>query len=97
MRLMFLSASEKDSDYHADCGMHSMHAVKGVGSVKFQLESRVSLEVVGVMYVLGKKYLFVSALEDMGYAVYLKMDRYSCDQRERIPKMQQGGLASGRV
>jgi hypothetical protein len=66
---MFLSVSEKDSNCHADCGMHTMHAVKGVGCVKFQLESGVSLEVAGVMYVPGLKLLSVSALEDMGYAV----------------------------
>jgi hypothetical protein len=49
--------------------MHTMHAVKGVGCVRFQLESGVSLEVAGVMYVPGLKLLSVSALEDMGYAV----------------------------
>jgi trimethylamine:corrinoid methyltransferase-like protein len=66
---MFLSVSEKDSDCHADCGMHTMLAVKGVGCVRFQLESGVSLEVAGVMYVPGLKLLSVSALEDMGYAI----------------------------
>jgi hypothetical protein len=69
MRSMFLSVSEKDSDCYADCGIHTMHTVKGVGCVKFQLESGVSLEVAGVMYVPGLKLLLVSALEDMGYAV----------------------------
>jgi hypothetical protein len=48
---MFLTVSEKDSKCHANCGMHTVHAVKGVGCVKFQLELGVSLEVAGVMYV----------------------------------------------
>jgi hypothetical protein len=42
---MFLNVSEKDFDCHAYYGMHTMHAVKGVGCVKLQLESEVSLEV----------------------------------------------------
>jgi hypothetical protein len=48
-----------------------MHAVKGVGCIKFQLKSGVSLEVAGVMYVPGLKenLLSVSALEDIVYAV----------------------------
>jgi hypothetical protein len=49
-----------------------MHGVKGVGWVIFQLESRGSLEVAGVMYVPELKLLSVSALEDMGYAVTFK-------------------------
>jgi hypothetical protein len=55
---------------HVRSGASTMHAVKGVGSVRFQLESGVSLEVAGVMYVPGLKVnlLSVSAL-DMGYAV----------------------------
>jgi hypothetical protein len=51
--------------------MHTMHAGKGVGCVRFQLESGVSLEVAGVMYASGMNVnlLSVSALEDMGYVV----------------------------
>jgi hypothetical protein len=64
-----LSVSEKDLDYHVKSGAHTRHVVKGVGCVRFQLESGVSLEVEGVMYVLGLKLLSVSTLEDMGYAV----------------------------
>jgi hypothetical protein len=45
------------------------HASSEGGCVKFQLESNVSLEVAGVIYVPGLKLLLVSALEDMGYAV----------------------------
>jgi hypothetical protein len=48
-----------------------MHAVKGVGCVRFQLESGGSLEVDEVMFVpeLRVNLLSVSALEDKGYAV----------------------------
>jgi hypothetical protein len=66
---MFLSVSETGSDLHVGSGVDTMHAVKGVGWVRFQLESGGSLEVAGVIYVPGLKLLSVSALEDMGYAV----------------------------
>jgi hypothetical protein len=68
---MFLSVSKKDSYYYVKSGMHTMHAVKGVGCVRFQLESGISLEVAGVMYVprLKVNLLSISALEDMGYSV----------------------------
>jgi hypothetical protein len=71
MRSVFLSVSETGSDLHVQSGVHTMHAVKGVGCVKFQLESGVSLEVDGVMYVpeLRVNLLFVSTLADMGYTV----------------------------
>jgi hypothetical protein len=46
-----------------------MHAVMGVGWVKFQLESGGSIEVAEVIYVPGLKLLSVLALENMGYAV----------------------------
>jgi hypothetical protein len=69
MRSMFLSVSETGSDCHVKSGARTMHAVKGVGCVRFQLESGGSLEVAGVIYVPGLKLLSVSTLEDMGYAV----------------------------
>ena len=60
---------------HLDCyvksGMDTRHVMKGVGTVVFQLESGVSLEVVGVMYVprLCVSFLLASTLEDEGYAI----------------------------
>jgi hypothetical protein len=71
MRSVFLSVSETGSDCHVKNGARTRHAVKGVGCVKFQLESRVSLEVDEVMYVpeLKVNLLSISALEDMGYDV----------------------------
>jgi hypothetical protein len=53
-------------------GVDTMHAVKGVGWVRFQLESGGYLEVAKVMYVPGLKSLLVSSLEDMEYAVMFK-------------------------
>jgi hypothetical protein len=52
-------------------GASTMHAVKGVGCARFQLESGGSLEVDEVMFVqeLKVNLLSVSALEDMGYAM----------------------------
>jgi hypothetical protein len=71
MRSMFLSVSETGSDLHVRSGASTMHAVKGVGCVRFQLESGGSLEVAEVLFVpeLKVNLLSVSALEDMGYAV----------------------------
>jgi hypothetical protein len=43
MRSVFLSVSETGSDLHVQSGVHTMHVVKGVGCVRFQLESGVSL------------------------------------------------------
>ena len=50
MTSMILSVSETDSGYYMSCGARSMHGVKGVGIVVFQLESRGSLEVARVIY-----------------------------------------------
>jgi hypothetical protein len=71
MRSMFLSVLEKDSNCYVKSGMHTMHVMKRVGCVTFQLESGVSLEVAGVMYVprLKVNFFSISSLEDMGYAV----------------------------
>jgi hypothetical protein len=71
MRSVFLSVSETGSNCHVKNGVRTRHVVKGVGCVRFQLESRVSLEVDEVMYVLEMKVnlLSISALEDMGYDV----------------------------
>jgi hypothetical protein len=71
MRSMFLSASETDSDMHVDSGVNITHAVKGVGTVDFQLESGGSLKAVEVSHVLELRVnlLSVSAMADKGYAV----------------------------
>jgi hypothetical protein len=71
MRSMFFSVSETGSDCHVKNVVHTRHAIKGVGCVKFQLELGVSLEVDEVIYVpeLKVNLLSISALEDMGYDV----------------------------
>lgn len=48
--LMLLSVLETNSYGYVNSGTCTKHAVKGVGTVVFQLESRGSLEVAGVMY-----------------------------------------------
>jgi hypothetical protein len=69
MRSMFLSVLETDLDLHVVCGVNTMHAVKGVGTMDFQLESGGSLKVTEVLHVpeLKLNLLSVSALEDRGY------------------------------
>jgi hypothetical protein len=44
MRSMFLSVLETNSNMHVDSGVDTTHAVKGVGTVDFQLESEGSLK-----------------------------------------------------
>jgi hypothetical protein len=74
MRSMFLSVLETGSDLHMRCGASTMHAVKGVACVRFQLESSGSLEVGEVLFVpeLKVDLLSVSTLEDLGYVVMFK-------------------------
>jgi hypothetical protein len=81
IRSMFLSFLETGSYCHVDCGTSTMHAVEGVGCVRFQLESRGSLEVAEVLFVseLKESLLPVSALEDEGYGA---RDMCSYIQRE---------------
>jgi hypothetical protein len=71
MRSMSLSVLETDSYCHVDCGTSTMHAVKGVGCVRFQLDSGGSLEIAEVLFVLELKVslLSISTLEDEGYGV----------------------------
>jgi hypothetical protein len=71
MRSMFLSVLETGSNLHVKNGASTMHAVKGVGCVRFQLESGGSLEVAKMLFVPEMKVnlLSVSTLEDMGYVV----------------------------
>ena len=52
IRSMFLSFLETGSYCHVDCGTSTMHAVEGVGCVRFQLESGGSLKVVEVLFLL---------------------------------------------
>jgi hypothetical protein len=71
MRSVFLSLSETDSDCFVGIGTGPQLAVKGVGSVRFQLESGGFLEVAGVLYIpeMTINLLSVSALEIDGFGV----------------------------
>jgi hypothetical protein len=91
MRSVFLSVSETGSDCHVKSGVCTRHAVKGVGCVRFQLESRVSLEVDEVMYVPELRVNLLLCISSGRYGVYSVVrgwTRYSYVQRER-PWMQQ--------
>jgi hypothetical protein len=62
---VFLSLSEKDSDCLVDSGVGSQLAVKGVGSVRFQLESEGFMEVAEELFIpeMTVNLLSMSALE----------------------------------
>jgi hypothetical protein len=51
MRSVLLCFSEIDLDYYVGCGASTKLAVKWVGSLIFQVESRGFLELVEVLYV----------------------------------------------
>jgi hypothetical protein len=71
MRSVFLSVSETGLDLHVGSEVETMHAIKGVGCVRFQLELGGSVEVNEVMFVPGMmvNLLSVLVLEDDGYRV----------------------------
>jgi hypothetical protein len=71
MRLVFSSLSETNSDFCVGVGTGPQLAVKGVGSVRFQLESGGFLEVFRVLYVpeMMVNLLSVSPLEVDGFGV----------------------------
>ena len=75
MREVFLSGSKTYSDYHVTCGVDTIHVVKGVGTVLFQLDSRGTLEVAGVMHVreLKMNLVSVSNLEGKVYGIRFQM------------------------
>jgi hypothetical protein len=71
LRSVFLDLTEIDSDCSVNCGAGPQHAVKGVGRMRFQLESGGLLEVGEVLYVpeLTINLLSVSALDESGFGV----------------------------
>jgi hypothetical protein len=68
---LFIGLSKKDLDLHVELGTNAKCGVEGVGTVRFQLESRGSLEVADVLYVpeLKKSLLSVSTMEDKRYVI----------------------------
>jgi hypothetical protein len=70
-RELFTSLTKQDSRLHVELGNDAKYAVKGVGTISFQLESGSSLEVKDVLYVPGltKNLLSVSVMEDKGFVI----------------------------
>jgi hypothetical protein len=64
MRSVFLNFSEIDSNCYVGCGASTRFSMKGVGSMRFQLESGGFLELVKVFFVpeMPVNLLSVSAL-----------------------------------
>jgi hypothetical protein len=62
---------ETDSNLHMELGTNAKCDVEGIGTIKFQLQSGVSLKVAHVLYVLKLKVnlLLVSEMEDSGYSI----------------------------
>jgi hypothetical protein len=71
MRFVFLSLSKIYLVFFVDSGADSQLAVKGVGNVRFQIESGGFLEVDEVLFILEMKIKFFSVLdlENDGFAV----------------------------
>ena len=72
LRSVFLDLTKIDSDCSVNCGAGPQHAVKGVGRMRFQLESGGLLEVGKVLYVpeLTLNFLSVLALDENGFGVF---------------------------
>jgi len=71
LRSVFLDLIEIDSDCSVNCGTGPQHAVKGVGRMRFQLESGGLLEVGEVLYVLELtlNLISMSTLDENGIGV----------------------------
>jgi hypothetical protein len=70
-RELFNNFSEGDSSLHVELGNEAKYAVRGQGTVQFQLESGGSFDAQEVLYVPGlkKNLLSISVMEDKGYEV----------------------------
>jgi hypothetical protein len=73
---VFLNITETSPDRQVVNEGGMVRVVRGVGSVRFQLEFGGLLELDGVLFVLGLRVnlLSVSALEDVGYCVLFKRE-----------------------
>jgi hypothetical protein len=70
-RELFESFIESDSDMHVELGMGTKHAVKGSGTIPFQMELGGVLRVMDVLWVpkLRRSVLSVSTIEKKGFDV----------------------------
>jgi hypothetical protein len=73
-RELFESFTTSNSDMHADLGVATKHAVKGSGTMPFQMESGGVLRVTNVLWVpeLKSSVLSVSTIEKKGYEVLFR-------------------------
>jgi hypothetical protein len=71
MRSIFLTFSEIDIDCYVGSGTNTRHAVRGVGYVRFQLESGGFMGIEQMLFVpeLKVNLLSVSTFKDEGYGV----------------------------
>jgi hypothetical protein len=78
---------EKDSGTHVELGDDAKYAVKGEGTILFQLESGGLLEAQDVLYVpkLKKNLLSVSVLEDRGFFIMFKKGKVLIRLEGAIP------------
>jgi hypothetical protein len=83
----FSSLTEKDLGTHVDLGDDAKYAMKGEGTIMFQLESGGLLEAHDVLYVPGQKknLLSVSILEDMGFVVLFNKGQVFIRSKGEIP------------
>jgi hypothetical protein len=88
---LFTSLTEQDLGVHVELGNDAKYAVKGVGTILFQLESSSSLEVKDVLYVLGlkKNLLAVLVMEDNGFVVEFQKGQALIKPEGSIPNTTQ--------
>jgi hypothetical protein len=69
---IFSSLTERDLKVHVELGDDAKYAVKGEGTITFQLESGGSFDAHDVLYIPGlkKNFLSVLAMEDRGFFCY---------------------------
>jgi hypothetical protein len=68
---LFSSLMERDSDVHVQLGDDAKYAVKGEGTIMFQLKLGGSFDAYDVLYIpmLKNSLLSVSAMEENGFVV----------------------------
>jgi hypothetical protein len=80
LRSIFLDLIEINSDYSVNRGASPQHTVKGVGRMRFQLDSGGLLEVGEVLYVpeLRVNFISMSSLDESGFGVVFNNGHVFC-------------------
>jgi hypothetical protein len=80
------SLTERDSDVHVQHGDDFKYAMKGGGTIMFQLESGGSLDAQDVLYIprLKDNFLLVSAMEDRGFVVIFQSRKVLIHKKKSI-------------